>query len=63
MTLKLGEWTKFSGGGDNCVEVLRTEDEVLVRNSNRPDEAPQRFTFGEWEFFTQGAKLGVFDLA
>ncbi|GAA1355261.1 DUF397 domain-containing protein [Saccharothrix algeriensis] len=38
-------------------------DEVLVRNSNRPGEAPQRFTYAEWEFFTRGAKLGVFDLA
>ncbi|MEU4804678.1 DUF397 domain-containing protein [Actinosynnema sp. NPDC023587] len=63
MTLKLGEWTKFSANGSNCVEVMRTADEVLVRNSHRPAEAPQRFTLGEWEFFTQGAKLGVFDLA
>lgn len=62
MTLKLGEWTKFSGGGDNCVEVMRTADEVLVRNSNRPEEAPQRFTHSEWDFFTRGTKLGVFDL-
>ena len=62
MTLKPGEWTKFSGGGDNCVEVMRTADEVLVRNSNRPEEVPQRFTHGEWDFFTRGAKLGVFDL-
>ncbi|MBB5955475.1 hypothetical protein FHS29_002056 [Saccharothrix tamanrassetensis] len=63
MTLKLHQWTKYSANGDNCVEVMRTADEVLVRNSNRPEEAPQRFTFSEWEFFTQGAKLGVFDLA
>jgi hypothetical protein len=62
MSLEVGVWTKFSGGGDNCVEVLRTDDEVLVRNSNRPEEAPQRFTFTEWDFFTRGAKLGVFDL-
>jgi len=63
MTLKLHEWTKFSGGGSNCVEVMRTADEVLVRNSNRPGEAPQRSTHAEWEFFTRGAKLGAFDLA
>ncbi|GGP47413.1 DUF397 domain-containing protein [Saccharothrix coeruleofusca] len=62
MTLKSYEWTKFSGGGSNCVEVMRTADEVLVRNSNRPDEPPQRFTHTEWAYFTQGAKLGVFDL-
>ncbi|ATE56888.1 DUF397 domain-containing protein [Actinosynnema pretiosum] len=62
MTLKVNQWTKFSGGGSNCVEVMRTPDEVLVRNSHRPDEAPQRFTFAEWEFFTAGAKQGVFDL-
>jgi hypothetical protein len=62
MALELNQWTKYSGGGDNCVEVLRTEDEILVRNSNRPDEAPQRVTYTEWDFFTQGAKLGVFDL-
>jgi hypothetical protein len=62
MALELNQWTKHSGGGPNCGEVLRTEHEILVRNSNRPDEAPQRFTYAEWEFFTQGAKLGIFDL-
>ncbi|MGM1061901.1 DUF397 domain-containing protein [Saccharothrix sp. Mg75] len=62
MSLQPGVWTKFSGGGSNCVEVMRTTDEVLVRNSNRPEEAPQRFTLTEWDFFTRGAKLGVFDL-
>jgi len=62
MTLKPHQWTKYSPNGDNCVEVLRTNDEVLVRNSKRPEETPQRFTFSEWEFFTAGAKQGVFDL-
>jgi hypothetical protein len=62
MALKPHEWTKYSGTGSNCVEVMRTDDEVLVRNSNRPEEAPQRFTHSEWDFFTRGAKLGVFDL-
>lgn len=62
MTLRLHEWTKYSANGSNCVEVMRTADEVLVRNSKRPHETPQRFTHDEWEFFTRGAKLGVFDL-
>jgi hypothetical protein len=62
MSLKPHAWTKFSDNGNNCVEVMLTDTEVLVRNSNRPDAGTLSFTFAEWDSHTQGQKLGVFDL-
>lgn len=55
-------WTKFSSNGNNCVEVMLTDTEVLVRNSNRLEAGALAFTFAEWAAHTQGQKLGVFDL-
>ncbi len=62
MSLKPHAWTKFSSNGNNCVEVMLTDTEVLVRNSNRPGAGTLSFTFAEWDSHTQGQKLGVFDL-
>lgn len=62
MPLQPNHWTKFSANGNNCVEVMLTETEVLVRNSNRPNAGSVSFTFAEWHAHTQGQKLGVFDL-
>ncbi|MGQ0837971.1 DUF397 domain-containing protein [Actinokineospora sp.] len=62
MPLQPNTWTKFSDNGNNCVEVMLTETEVLVRNSNRPDAGAVSFTFAEWDSHTQGHKLGHFDL-
>jgi hypothetical protein len=62
MSLKSNVWTKFSDNGNQCVEVMLTETEVLVRNSNRPDAGALSFTFAEWNSHTTGQKLGVFDL-
>ena len=62
MSLQHNVWTKYSDNGNNCVEVLLTETEVLVRNSNRPQAGTLSFTHDEWHAHTQGHKLGVFDL-
>jgi hypothetical protein len=45
--------------GGNCVEVARIGNEVLVRNSTRPDEVLS-FTVEEWEAFVGGVKQGEF---
>lgn len=62
MSLAPHVWTKFSANGNNCVEVMLTDTEVLVRNSNRPDAGTIGFTFAEWDAHTRGQKQGVFDL-
>lgn len=62
MALQPHVWTKFSDNGNNCVEVMLTESEVLVRNSNRPEAGTLAFTHDEWDAHTKGQKLGVFDL-
>ncbi|MFE0026487.1 DUF397 domain-containing protein [Amycolatopsis sp. NPDC059021] len=62
MSLQPNVWTKYSSNGNNCVEVMLTDDEVLVRNSHRPGAGTLSFTHAEWDSHTQGHKLGVFDL-
>jgi hypothetical protein len=62
MSLQPNVWTKFSANGSSCVEVLLTDTEVLVRNSNRPEAGTLSFTYAEWDSHTKGQKLGVFDL-
>jgi Domain of unknown function (DUF397) len=62
MALQPNVWTKYSDNGNNCVEVLLTETEVLVRNSNRPHSGTLSFTHAEWDAHTKGQKLGIFDL-
>jgi len=62
MSLQPYVWTRFSSNGNQCVEVMLTDTEVLVRNSNHPDAGTLSFTFAEWDSHTKGQKLGVFDL-
>lgn len=62
MSLRPHVWTKYSANGNNCVEVMLTDAEVLVRNSNRPGAGTLAFTFDEWRSHTDGHKRGVFDL-
>ncbi|MEV4345986.1 DUF397 domain-containing protein [Actinoplanes sp. NPDC049596] len=50
--------TKCSGG--TCVEVARSGDKVLVRDSKSP-EAVQEYTSAEWSAFTAAVKSGEFD--
>jgi hypothetical protein len=46
----------------SCVEVARTADSVLVRNSVDKSGPIVQFTPHEWAVFIEGAKSGEFDL-
>lgn len=54
---------KYSADGNNCVEVMLTDAEVLVRNSNRHGAGTLAFTFDEWRSHIEGHKRGAFDLS
>jgi hypothetical protein len=56
------QWQKSTYCGTNtCVEVSRTADGVLVRDSRHPQTAPLAFTTDEWTAFVSGVKAGEFD--
>lgn len=58
------EWRKSSfcggNGGNNCIEVARDGDRVLIRESDRPDEVVVT-TPAKLDAFLKGAKAGEFD--
>ncbi len=57
-------WRKssFSGAnGGNCVEIAEAGDDLLVRNSNKPDVGTIPFTKAELAAFIAGCKAGEFD--
>ncbi|MEE1844817.1 DUF397 domain-containing protein [Streptomyces sp. NPDC088190] len=56
------EWQKssFSGGGEQCVEVARQDEEILVRESDDP-RAVTRTSRSKFAAFIQGVKAGEFD--
>lgn len=49
------------GGGDKCVGVARSREEVLVTNTNTPGPVVS-FTMAEWNAFLAGVKAGEFDI-
>jgi Domain of unknown function (DUF397) len=53
--------TRSSGSGQ-CVEVMVTEDAVLVRDTKDRSKPAHRFTHAEWAAFTGGVQDGEFDL-
>jgi hypothetical protein len=55
------QWQKstFCGTG-TCVEVARTAEAVLVRDSRNPQITPLAFTTDEWIAFIEGVKAGEF---
>ena len=58
------DWRKssYSGGsGGDCVEVAKTADGVLVRNSKRLDGEMITFTSSELGAFIAGCQAGEFD--
>jgi Domain of unknown function (DUF397). len=61
-----GKWFKSSrsNGQNNCVEACRLEDGgMAVRDSKRGEASPVlRFPRREWLVFTEGVKLGQFDI-
>jgi len=60
-TIEPPKWQKssFCSGG-NCVEVARSADGYLIRDSKRPDLQPLSFTTDEWSAFLQGVTAGEF---
>ncbi|WP_430786550.1 DUF397 domain-containing protein [Actinoplanes sp. G11-F43] len=55
-------WRKSSRSGlSGCVEVARTADSVLVRDSKNPNVALLRFTVEAWREFLTFAKSGQSD--
>jgi uncharacterized protein DUF397 len=54
-------WRKSSRCASNsCVEVMKVEGAVMVRDSKNLDHAPLRFTPEEWSAFVEGVNLGEF---
>ncbi|HMG44175.1 MAG TPA: DUF397 domain-containing protein, partial [Acidimicrobiales bacterium] len=55
-------WRKstFTDNGQ-CFEVAEDGDEILVRNSNRPEAGTIPFTRGELAAWVAGCKAGEFD--
>jgi len=46
---------------DGCVEVAKTEDGYLIRDSKEPDQRPLHITGDEWVAFVKGVKAGEFN--
>lgn len=54
-------WIKSSySSNGSCVEVLRIENSILVRDSKNPEQVLE-FTIEEWDAFIMGAKKKEFD--
>lgn len=53
--------TRSSANGQ-CVEVMITDDAVLVRDTKDRGKAAHVFTHAEWEAFTGGVRDNEFDL-
>lgn len=45
-----------------CVEVMMTDTEVLVRDTKDRGKPGHRFTHGQWAAFVGGVRDGAFDL-
>ncbi|MGK5447546.1 DUF397 domain-containing protein [Streptomyces radiopugnans] len=57
------EWYAAScgqGGGNNCIEIARDGDRVLIRESSKPDEIVVT-TPAKLDAFLKGIKAGEFD--
>lgn len=57
-------WRKSTRSSSNgqCVEVMITDAEVLVRDTKDRNKPAHVFTHAEWTAFTGGVKDGEFDL-
>ena len=51
--------SSFCGGGA-CVEVARSADGFLLRDSKDPDSPVLTFTIEEWSDFVSGVRAGEF---
>lgn len=57
-------WRKSSRSGSEgqCVEVMDTGAQVLVRDSKDQDGPKLTFTPGEWRAFLEGVHQGEFEI-
>jgi hypothetical protein len=57
-------WRKSTRSSSNgqCVEVMITDDAVLVRDTKDRSKPSHRFTHEEWAAFVGGVQGGEFDL-
>ena len=56
------QWRRAKRCGSNaCIEVARSGEQYLVRDSKRPEIKPLEFTAAEWDAFLAGARSGDFD--
>ena len=53
--------SSFSDSSRSCVGVHIAEGEILVINTNKPNDPMLRFTFAEWNAFIKGVKNREFD--
>lgn len=53
--------TRSGAYGDNCVETMAYQGDILVRDSKDPTGPVLRFTRDEWDAFVAGVKAGEFD--
>jgi len=60
---KKSTYSEMSGDkhGD-CVEIMRTDNKIFVRDSKNKDLNTLEFTSSEWKAFIQGVKNKEFDL-
>ena len=58
---KLTWWKGRDRDNGNCVEVARSNDAVLVRDSKNPEGSILIFPSAEWQAFVNGVKRGDFD--
>ncbi|SNY64367.1 DUF397 domain-containing protein [Paractinoplanes atraurantiacus] len=55
-------WHKSTrSGGDNCVLVATTADQVYLRDSKDPQQETLHFGTAGWKDFLDGVRAGEFD--
>ena len=58
------QWRQAKRCGSNaCVEVAKSGEHYLIRDSKRPEIEALRFTEAEWIAFLAGARAGDFDFS
>jgi hypothetical protein len=55
-------WVRATAcGTGTCVEVMKIDGGVLMRDSKHPERLPLMFTTAEWDAFVAGVQAGEFD--
>ncbi|MFI6479853.1 DUF397 domain-containing protein [Nonomuraea sp. NPDC050663] len=59
--LDLLTWHSASCNSGACIEVARSEDRVLIRDSKQANGTVLQFSEEEWTTFCAGVRSGTFD--